>query len=41
MGEDTDNLVTSTSKLQAKVKALTGGFDIMGTDNTGTLLNTE
>lgn len=29
MGEDTDSLVTSTSKLQAKVKALTGGFDIM------------
>lgn len=29
MGEDTDGLVTSTSKLQAKVKALTGGFDIM------------
>lgn len=29
MGEDTEGLVTSTSKLQAKVKALTGGFDIM------------
>ena len=29
IGEDTDGLVTSTSKLQAKVKALTGGFDIM------------
>ena len=34
MGEDTDNLVTSTSKLQAKVKALTGGFDIMQDKNT-------
>lgn len=29
MGEDTDGLVKSTSKLQAQVKALTGGFDIM------------
>lgn len=29
MNEDTEGLVTSTSKLQAKVKALTGGFDIM------------
>lgn len=34
MGEDTDNLITSTSKLQAKVKALTGGFDIMQDKNT-------
>ena len=34
MGEDTDNLITSTSKLQAKVKALTGGFDIMKDQNT-------
>lgn len=33
MGEDTDGLVTSTSKLQAKVKALTGGFDIMKDKN--------
>lgn len=33
MGEDTDSLVTSTSKLQAKVKALTGGFDIMKDKN--------
>ena len=33
MGEDTDGLVTSTSKLQAKVKALTGGFDIMQDKN--------
>lgn len=34
MGEDTDGLVTSTSKLQAKVKALTGGFDIMKDKDT-------
>lgn len=33
MGEDTEGLVTSTSKLQAKVKALTGGFDIMQDKN--------
>lgn len=33
MGEDTDGLVKSTSKLQAKVKALTGGFDIMQDKN--------
>lgn len=34
MGESTDGLVTSTSKLQAKVKALTGGFDIMKDKDT-------
>ena len=34
MNEDTDGLITSTSKLQAKVKALTGGFDIMQDKDT-------
>ena len=34
MGESTDGLVTSTSKLQAKVNALTGGFDIMKDKDT-------
>ena len=34
MGEDTDGLVTSTSKLREKVKALTGGFDIMKDKDT-------
>lgn len=34
MGEDTDGLVKSTSKLQSKVKALTGGFDIMQDKDT-------
>ena len=34
MGESIDGLVTSTSKLQAKVKALTGGFDIMKDKDT-------
>lgn len=34
MGESTDGLITSTSKLQAKVKALTGGFDIMKDKDT-------
>ena len=34
MGESTDGLVTSTSKLQAKVKARTGGFDIMKDKDT-------
>ena len=34
MGESTDGLVTYTSKLQAKVKALTGGFDIMKDKDT-------
>ena len=34
MGEDTDGMVESTSKLRAQVKALTGGFDIMEDENT-------
>lgn len=33
MGEDTDGLVKSTSKLRDMVKGMTGGFDIMKNDN--------
>lgn len=34
MGEETDGMVESTSKLRDEIKALTGGFDIMKDDNT-------
>ena len=34
MGEDTEDMVTSTSKLRKQVMALTGGFDIMKDENT-------
>lgn len=34
MGEDTENVAVSTSKLRDDVKALTGGFDIMKDKNT-------
>ena len=34
MGEDTEGMVESTSKLRSQVKALTGGFDIMKDRNT-------
>ena len=33
MGEDTDGLVKSTSKLRDMVKGMTGGFDIMKNDD--------
>ena len=33
MGESTEGMVESTSKLQAKIKALTG-FDVMTDENT-------
>lgn len=32
MGEETDNLVESTPKLRAQIKALTKGFDILSSD---------
>ena len=32
MGEETDNLVESTPKLRTQIKALTKGFDILGSD---------
>lgn len=34
MGEDTDDMASSTSKLRAQVKGLTKGFDIMKDDKT-------
>ena len=34
MGEDSEGMVESTSKLRSQVKALTGGFDIMKDRNT-------
>lgn len=34
MGEDTEGMATSTSKLREEIKGLTGGFDIMEDDST-------